>query len=104
MDYVRPIYEFKDRIFHVHVKDAKILPDRLAEVGILAHPLEYHSPKLPGLGAINWGMVFSALTDIRYNGYACIEVEDRAFEESLEARKNSLVQSRNYVKQFLTLP
>ena len=104
MDYVRPIYEFKDRIFHVHVKDAKILPDRLAEVGILAHPLEYHSPKLPGLGAVNWGMFFSALTDIRYNGCACIEVEDRAFEESLEARKNSLVQSRNYVKQFLTLP
>ena len=104
MDYVRPIYEFKDRIFHVHVKDAKILPDRLAEVGILAHPLEYHSPKLPGLGAVNWGMFFSALTDIRYNGCACIEVEDRAFEESLEARKNSLVQSRNYVKQFLTFP
>jgi sugar phosphate isomerase/epimerase len=104
MDYVRPIYEFKDRIFHVHVKDAKILPDRLAEVGILAHPLEYHSPKLPGLGAVNWAMFFSALTDIRYNGCACIEVEDRAFEESLEARKNSLVQSRNYVKQFLTLP
>jgi sugar phosphate isomerase/epimerase len=104
MDYVRPIYEFKDRIFHVHVKDAKILQDRLAEVGILAHPLEYHSPKLPGLGAVNWGMFFSALTDIRYNGCACIEVEDRAFEESLEARKNSLVQSRNYVKQFLTLP
>jgi sugar phosphate isomerase/epimerase len=104
MDYVRPIYEFKDRIFHVHVKDAKILPDRLAEVGILAYPLEYHSPKLPGLGAVNWGMFFSALTDIRYNGCACVEVEDRAFEESLEARKNSLVQSRNYVKQFLTLP
>ena len=104
MDYVRPIYDFKDRIFHVHVKDAKILPDRLAEVGILAHPLEYHSPKLPGLGAVNWGMFFSALTDIRYNGCACIEVEDRAFEESLEARKSSLVQSRNYIKQFLTLP
>jgi len=104
MDYVHPIYEFKDRIFHVHVKDAKILPDQLAEVGILAHPLEYHLPKLPGLGTINWGMFFSALTDVRYNGCACIEVEDRAFEESLEARKLSLVQSRNYVKQFLTFP
>jgi sugar phosphate isomerase/epimerase len=87
----------------VHIKDAKILPDRLAEVGILATPLEYHSPKLPGLGDVNWGKFFSALTDIRYNGSACIEVEDRAFEDSLEARKASLVQSRNYAKQFLTL-
>jgi len=103
MDYIRPIQEFKERIFHVHIKDAKLLPDRLAEVGILATPLEYHSPKLPGLGDVNWGRFFSALTDIRYDGAACIEVEDRAFEDSLEARQASLVQSRNYVKQFLTL-
>jgi sugar phosphate isomerase/epimerase len=103
MDYIRPIYEFKDRIFHVHIKDAKLLPEKLAEVGILATPLEYHSPKLPGLGDVNWGRFFSALTDIRYDGAACIEVEDRAFEDSLEARKASLVQSRNYVKQFLTV-
>ena len=103
MDYIRPIHEFKDRIFHVHIKDAKILPEKLAEVGILATPLEYHVPKLPGLGDVDWGKFFSALTDIRYNGSACIEVEDRAFEDSLEARKGSLVQSRNYVKQFLSL-
>jgi sugar phosphate isomerase/epimerase len=101
MDYIRPIQEFKDRIFHVHIKDAKILPDRLAEVGILATPLEYHAPKLPGLGDVNWGRFFSALTDIRYNGSACIEVEDRAFEDSLASRKASLAQSRNFIKQFL---
>jgi len=103
MNYIRPIYEFKERIFHVHIKDAKVLPERLAEVGILATPLEYHQPKLPGLGDVDWGRFFSALTDIRYSGAACIEVEDRAFEESLEARKGSLVQSRNYVKQFLPM-
>jgi len=102
MDYIRPLYEFKDRLFHVHLKDAKVLPDKLAEVGILAAPLEYHSPKLPGLGDVNWGKFFSALTDIRYDGAACIEVEDRSFEDSLEARKASLVQSRNYLRQFLS--
>ena len=101
MDYIRPIQEFKDRIFHVHVKDAKILTDRLAEVGILAAPLDYHAPKLPGLGDVNWGRFFSALTDIRYNGAACIEVEDRAFEDSLASRKASLAQSRNFIRQFL---
>jgi sugar phosphate isomerase/epimerase len=101
MDYIRPLHEFKDRIFHVHIKDAKILPDRLAEVGILATPLEYHAPKLPGLGDVNCGRFFSALTDIRYNGSACIEVEDRAFEETLASRKAALAQSKNFVKQFL---
>jgi sugar phosphate isomerase/epimerase len=101
MNYIRPIYEFKDRIFHAHIKDAKILPDKLADVGILATPLEYHSPKLPGLGDVDWGKYFSALTDIGFKGSACVEVEDRAFEESFEDRKASLIQSRNYVHQFL---
>jgi len=100
MDYVRPIYEFKDRIFHVHIKDAKVLRENLNDVGILATPLSFHSPKLPGLGDVDWGKFFSALTDIGYDGAACVEVEDRAFEGSLELRKRSLVQSREYLKQY----
>lgn len=101
MDYVRPIYEFKDRIFHVHIKDAKLMRDKLNDVGILATPLSFHSPKLPGLGDIDWGKFFSALTDIGYDGAACVEVEDRAFEGSLEMRKRSLIQSREYLKQYV---
>ena len=100
MDYVRPIYEFKDRIFHVHIKDAKVLRENLNDVGILATPLSFHSPKLPGLGDVDWGKFFSALTDIGYDGAACVEVEDRAFEGSLEMRKRSLLQSREYLKQY----
>jgi len=101
MDYVKPIYEFKDRIFHVHIKDAKVFKDKLDEVGILATPLEFHSPKLPGLGDVNWGRFISALTDIGYKGAACIEVEDRAFEDSQESRKQSLVLSKRYISQFI---
>ncbi len=101
MDYVRPIYEFKDRIFHVHIKDAKVLRENLNDVGILATPLSFHSPKLPGLGDVDWGKFFSALTDIGYNGSACVEVEDRAFEGSLEMQKRSLVQSREYLKPYV---
>ncbi len=53
MDYIKPIYEFREKIFHIHIKDAKVYQDKLNEVGILATPLEFHSPKLPGLGDIN---------------------------------------------------
>jgi len=101
MDYIRPIYEFKERIFHVHIKDAKVLGDELNDVGILATPLSFHRPKLPGLGDVDWGRFFSALTDIGYDGAACVEVEDRSYEGSLQMRKKSLVQSREYLKQFL---
>jgi len=103
MDYIRPIYEFKERIFHVHIKDAKLMREKLNEVGILATPLSFHSPKLPGLGDVDWGKFFSALTDIGYDGAACVEVEDRSYEGSLQMRKKSLIQSREYLKQFLTL-
>lgn len=101
MDPVKAIREFKDRIFHVHLKDARILRDKLDEVGILATPLQFHTPKLPGLGDVNWGGFFSALTEARYDGCAVIEVEDRAYEGSLEIRKASIIQSRNFLRQFI---
>ncbi len=49
IDYIKPIYEFKDKIFHVHYKDIKVFWDKLADVGVMATPLEYMSPKIPGL-------------------------------------------------------
>ena len=101
MDYIKPLYEFKDKIFHIHLKDAKVYLDKLNEVGIMATPLEFHTPKLPGLGDINWSAFISALNDIRYKGPVCIEVEDKSFEGSLEDRKNALILSRRYLKQFI---
>ena len=100
MDYIKPIKEFKDKIFHVHFKDIKVYKDKLDEVGIMATPLKYISPKLPGLGDVNWDKFVSALIDIRYKGYACIEVEDKDFEDSMESIKKSIILSKNYIKQF----
>ena len=74
---------------------------RLDEVGILGYPLEYHTPKLPGLGDVNWGQFFSVLSDVGYQGAVCIEVEDRAYEETLERRRASLVQSGSFLKQLM---
>ncbi len=101
IDYLKPLREFADRIFHVHAKDVRVDKDKLERVGILATPLEFHAPKLPGLGDVNWGHFFSVLTDIGYDGPVCIEVEDRAFEGSLKRRQESLIQSGNYLSQFV---
>ena len=101
IDYIRPIYEFKDKIFHVHYKDIKLYPDRLNDCGIMAYPLDFMSPKLPGLGDVDWGKYVSALTDIGYDGYTCIEVEDKAFEGSKEKIEDSLLLSQRYLKQFV---
>ncbi len=101
IDYVRAVREFAGRIFHVHAKDARVDQHRLDEVGILATPLEFHTPKLPGLGDVDWGRFVSVLTDTGYQGPVCIEVEDRAYEGSVENRKAALRQSAAYLRQFL---
>ncbi len=101
MDYIKPIYEFKDKIFHIHFKDIKLYKDKLDNAGIMAYPLSYMSPKLPGLGDVDWGKYVSALTDIGFEGYACIEVEDKAFENSKERILDSLRISKKYMDQFV---
>jgi sugar phosphate isomerase/epimerase len=98
IDYVRCIREFGPRIVHVHAKDARIDPDQLYEHGTLG--LGWHTAKLPGLGDVDWGAFFSALTDAGYRGAVCVEVEDRAYEGSLADRQRALRQSRRYLEQF----
>jgi sugar phosphate isomerase/epimerase len=102
MNYIQPIYDFKERIFRIHLKDARVDRHRLNEVGILAHPLEYHSPKLPGLGEVDWGHFFAALGDIGYESPVSVEVEDRSYESSAADRRRALVQSHTYIRQFLS--
>ena len=101
MDPIAPLRDFAERIFHVHAKDVRVDRRRLDDVGILAHPLEFHEPKLPGLGDVDWGRFFSVLTSSGYDGPVCLEVEDRAYEGSLEARKRALRQGVRFLRQFV---
>jgi sugar phosphate isomerase/epimerase len=102
MDYLKPMKEFVSKCFHVHAKDAKVDIDALNEVGILATPLEFHSPKLPGRGDIAWEKFFSTLKQVGYDGDVCIEVEDRDFEETLEGRQEALRQSARFLRYLMT--
>jgi sugar phosphate isomerase/epimerase len=95
----RSIRDFGSRIMHVHAKDERIDRARLHEVGVLG--MGWHVPKLPGLGDVHWGEFFAALTDVGYQGPVCIEVEDRAYEGSLQDRLRALRQSRNFLQQFI---
>nr|WP_321292441.1 sugar phosphate isomerase/epimerase [uncultured Trichococcus sp.] len=101
IDYIAPLYEFKDKIFHVHYKDIKLYPEKLKTVGVMATPLQYMSPKLPGLGDVDWGQYVSALTDIGFDGYSCIEVEDKSFEKNYDDVKKSVTLSTNYLRNFV---
>ena len=101
MDYTQPLYEFKERMFHIHFKDIKLYKEKLNDVGLMAYPLDYMSPKLPGLGDVDWGAFISALRDIGYDSFTCVEVEDRSFEGSREKILQSLELSARYLSQFV---
>jgi sugar phosphate isomerase/epimerase len=101
MDYLNVAVEFKDKLFHFHAKDAKFYQDKYDRVGMFARPLLYHAPKLPGQGDVNWGKMMAALNDAGYKGAFIIEVEDRAYEDTLEDRLESILLSRDYLRQFI---
>jgi sugar phosphate isomerase/epimerase len=100
VDYIAPIADFKDRIFHVHAKDARIDWAALNEHGIMSYPKLWHTPKIPGSGDVRWGAFLGALSDAGYTGHIAIEVEDRAFEGSIESRLDALIISRRYLLQY----
>lgn len=97
MDPVSPIYNYASRFHHVHLKDAKVYPEKLNRVGIMATPLEFHSPRIPGRGDVNWQAFFTALKEVGYNGPACIEVEDKDFEQSGDDIEKAIIYSKDYI-------
>jgi sugar phosphate isomerase/epimerase len=101
MDNAKLVREWKDKIFHVHFKDSLKRQDLIDEYGIFAYPALWHTPKLPGLGGVDMPAFVSALNDIGYNGYAVIEVEDKAFEGSLADVKRGIEQSYRYMRTLV---
>jgi sugar phosphate isomerase/epimerase len=101
MDPESPLKEFQDRLFHVHAKDVKIRRDRINEVGVFADPLEWHQPRIPGYGEMNWAHFLGALMETTYRGPVCIEVEDDTFGRDLVGRKRALRVAGNVLRPFL---
>ncbi|MEM7736801.1 MAG: sugar phosphate isomerase/epimerase family protein [Deinococcota bacterium] len=95
IDHIRAMHDFADRFVHAHIKDEKVHPNLMYERGILG--LKWHDPKIPGLGDIDWTEFCNTLDAIGYDGYTCIEVEDRAFEDSLEGRKQAIRESKRHI-------
>jgi len=100
MDPLSPLREFKDKLFHVHAKDMVVHQDRLNEVGIFAYPKEWHTPRIPGFGEIDWAKFSARLREIGYTGAVCIEVEDGTFGKTVECRQKALEVARNVLAPY----
>jgi sugar phosphate isomerase/epimerase len=100
MDPVSPLREFRDKLFHLHAKDVEIDADRVNEFGIFAPPAQWHQPRIPGYGQIDWARFMAALTAAGYDGPVCIEVEDDTFGDTLAGRQRALKVARNVLRPF----
>lgn len=100
MDPVSPLAEFKEKLFHLHAKDMQLQQDRLNDVGAFAFPKEWHKPRIPGYGDIDWAAFFAKLQEIGYCGPVCIEVEDPTFGVTLAGRQAAIRVARQVLAPY----
>lgn len=99
IDPYRYIFEFKDKIFHVHGKDTQIDYDMLGRVGVLqSHKWWRH--RLPGLGDLDWMRIIDSLYEIGYQQAICIEHEDPVWDGSVEKVKKGILKTKDYLTSF----
>jgi sugar phosphate isomerase/epimerase len=101
IDEVKPIREFRDRIFHVHAKDMWLDREKLERDGILSAGVGWAIPRLPGLGETRWGELIAALYANGYDSVISIEHEDRAFEKTEELVKRGFYLTRDYLNPWI---
>jgi sugar phosphate isomerase/epimerase len=100
VDYVDFIYEFSDRIFHVHMKDV-YWSDTPKRVGIFGghvtfgDPQRYWNFRSLGRGKINFEEIIRALNTIGYHGPLSVEWEDSAMD-----REQGAIESCQLVKSI----
>ena len=98
VDYVKFIYEFADRIHHVHMKDVH-WSDVPKDVGTFGGHTEFGDPRRCwdfrsiGRGRIDFESVIRALNDIGYNGPLSVEWEDSGMD-----REHGAEESCEFVK------
>ncbi len=101
IDPVRVVYEFKERIFHVHAKDLRIDYEQLYQRGVMSLGMGWQIPRLPGLGDVKWGQFISALYGAGYDYVISIEHEDRAFEKTDELVKRGFLIARDTLRPLI---
>jgi sugar phosphate isomerase/epimerase len=101
IDYERVVYDFADRIHHVHAKDMEIDRNGLYEHGVLSAGMNWQVPRLPGLGEVRWDRFCSALYAVGYDRWISVEHEDRAFEGDVELVKRGFLIARDALRPYV---
>ncbi len=93
VNYVKFLYEFSDRIFHVHLKDVHWGTDGPADIGVFGGHSEFGDNRRfwdfrsLGRGSINFERIIRALNDIGYTGPLSVEWEDSGMNREHGAKE-----------------
>lgn len=93
VDYVRFIYEFSDRIFHVHMKDVT-WNDQPGTIGVFGGHTDFGDNRRfwnfrsVGRGKIDFEKIIRALNDIGYTGPLSVEWEDSGMDREMGAAES----------------
>ncbi len=99
VDYVRFLYEFGDRIFHVHMKDVYWSPVP-KPIGVFGGHTGFGNPerfwdfRSLGHGCINFEEIIRALNNIGYQGPLSVEWEDSGMD-----REHGATESAAFVRK-----
>jgi sugar phosphate isomerase/epimerase len=100
VDYVEFLYRFSDRIFHVHIKDAK-WSDVPKEAGVFGGHIPFGDRRRfwdftsPGRGDTNFEEIIRALNRIHYHGPLSVEWEDPGMD-----REHGAMEACEFVKDM----
>ena len=75
--------------------------DGLYERGTLSAGIGWQIPRIPGLGEVDWRVVFSELYRVGYDGDVIVEHEDRKFEGTDELVKRGFIVARETLRPFV---
>ena len=101
IDYERVVYDFRERIIHVHAKDMEIQREGLYQHGVMSAGMGWQIPRLPGLGEVNWARFIAALYAVGYDYVLSVEHEDRAFEKTEDLVKRGFLIARDALRPYL---
>ena len=101
IDIPRFIREFGPHILHVQAKDLTIDREGLYERGVFSLGIGWQVPRLPGLGDVDWGVMFAALYRAGYDGDVIIEHEDRDFEKTDLLVKRGFLLARDVLRPYV---
>jgi len=72
----------------------------LYERGVFSMGMGWQIPRIPGLGEVDWSVVFSELYRQGYEGDCIIEHEDRRFEGTDEKVKQGFLIARDVLRPY----